>query len=120
MSALANRKVVWLEAPSHAYIGELRFQDGAVRTVGGAHYALTFTEAIYEAIEVSEYNLTFMEAWVEMKKGKTVERDMGKTWGARMYLSSGMVKTSPNESGVTTPPIHEEFIEAKYRVVEGA
>ncbi len=75
------------------------------------------TNSFYEAIEVPEYNLNFMEAWEEMKKGKTVESNEGRKLAYRSgYVSQagGYVYSGGDLYA------HEKTLDAKYRVVEGA
>ncbi len=67
----------------------------------------------HEAIPEPEYDLTFMEAWEEMKKGKTVERD--DQW--KMEMPSDLARSKPWNADVT---VSKGVIDSKYRVVDPA
>ncbi len=105
---MANGEVVWYHNAPTRLAGRVEFfHDGKWR-----QSYIYFIDDFYEAIEVTEYNLNFMEAWEEMKKGKTVERDDNIT----LYFDNHIAR-SPHGSQVLACTA---VVEGKYRVVEGA
>ena len=103
---------VWYEISHHSK-GVLTFKHGVGFEFCGSPCDMRLREPIYEAIEVPEYNLNFMEAWEEMKKGKAAEGESG----TRYFMMGDHLTLGGTNWSIGAS---KDVVEGKYRVVEGA